>query len=318
MRSEVGMERSEISVLMLTHNREKLVPRMIECILRQSYTDFEFLIFDTASTDRSGEICEEYAQKDNRIKVWHIENNSIGASRNIAVSKARGNYLTFVDDDDLVTDDFLEFLHALIKEYEADISICGANRDTNGYIEPHGMWEDKCLWNPQQALEELLLRRRNFQRMPTKLIKSELYKQISFKEDCKFEDIWVCYRFMASAEKVAAHGLPKYTFSRDTGNNSSFVLTDAWTPERLDEYLRAYGERTSYISGRFPELNPLCRYSEWSFWLSLCEKIRKGGLTDCKDYLDSMLGKLWRDKDEIEKSPWLNETDLSRIKDLLA
>lgn len=312
------MERQEISVLMLTHNREQLVPRMIECILRQSFADFEFLIFDTASTDRSGVICEEYAQRDSRIKVWHIENNSIGTSRNIAVSKAQGRYLTFVDDDDVVTDDFLEFLYSLVKESGADISICGAYRDTNGLIEPHGMWEEKFLWTPQQALEELLLRRRNFQRMPTKLIKRELYQEIPFKEDCRYEDIWVCYRFMAAAKKVAAHGLPKYGFFRDTGNNSSFVLTDAWTPERLDEYLRAYRARTIYISERFPKLGPLCRYSEWSFWLSLCEKIINGGLTDCKDYLNSMLERLRRDKNEIEKSPWLNETDLRRIKDLLA
>ncbi len=311
------MERPEISVLMLTHNREKLVPRMIECILRQSFADYEFLIFDTASSDRSGEICEEYAQKDSRIRVWHIENNSIGASRNIAVEKARGSYLTFVDDDDVVTDDFLEFLYGLIKESGADISICGAYRDTNGLIEPHGMWDEKYLWTPQQALEEMLLRRRNFQRMPTKLIRRELFDEIAFKEDCRFEDIWVCYRFMAAAGKVAAHGLPKYGVFRDTGNNSSFVLTDEWTRERLDEYLRAYRERTCYISERFPELNPLCRYSEWSFWLSLCEKIKKSGLIDCRDYLDSMLEKLQRDKNELEKSPWLNEIDISRIKELL-
>ena len=311
------MEKPEISVLMLTHNRETLVPRMIESIIRQSFEDYELLIFDTASTDRSGEICEEYARHDSRIKVWHIANNSIGASRNIAVGKATGHYLTFVDDDDMVTDDFLEFLHGLIKESNADISICGAYRNTNGKIEPHGMWEEKCLWTPQQALEELLLRRRNFQRMPTKLIKADLYQAIPFKEDCRFEDIWVCYRFMAAAKKIVAHGLPKYGVFRDTGNNSSFVLTDAWTPERLDEYLRAYGERTAYISERFPELSSLCRYSEWSFWLSLCEKITKGGLTDCQDYLDSMLARLREDKSELENSPWLNETDTSRMRELL-
>lgn len=312
------MKRPEISVLMLTHNRETLVPRMIECILRQSFTDYEFLIFDTASSDRSGEICEEYAKRDSRIRVWHIENDSIGASRNIAVSKARGCYLTFVDDDDMVTDDFLEFLYRLVKESGSDISICGAYRNTNGKIELHGMWEENCLWTPRQALEEMLLRRRNFQRMPTKLIKAELYRAIPFKEDCRFEDIWVCYKFMAVAEKVAAHGLPKYTFFRDTGNNSSFVLTDEWTPDRIDEYLRAYSERTRYIVERFPELSDLCRYSEWSFWLSLCEKITKGRLTKCQGYMDSMLSKLEHDKSELEQSPWLNETDISRMKILLA
>jgi len=303
-----------ISVLMLTHNREKLVSRMVECILNQSFSDFEFLIFDTASIDKSGEICKEYAKKDNRIKVRRIPNNSIGASRNIAVKNAEGEYITFVDDDDEVKNDFLGFLYDLITENKADVSICGAYRNTNGKIEPHGMWDEKCIWTPEQALEEMLLRRRNFQRMPTKLIKRELYQAIPFKEDCKFDDIWVCYKFMAAAKKIAAYGLPKYGFFRDTNNNSSFVLTNEWSPERIDEYLRAYKERSYYISERFPKLKELCDYSEWSFWLSLCEKIIEGNLKNCKKYLDDMLQKLRQNKKRIEKSPWLSDLDIDRIK----
>lgn len=312
------MKNPEISVLMLTHNREKLVSRMIDCILNQSFSDFEFLIFDTASIDRSGQICEEYAKKDSRIKVWHIENKSIGSSRNKAVGFANGRYITFVDDDDMVESDFLEFLYNLIVDKDADISICGACRNTNGYIEPHGMWDDKCIWTPQQSLVELLLRRRNFQRMPTKLIKRELYLTIPFKEDCNYEDIWVCYRFMAAAKKVVAYGLPKYVFFRHSGNNSCFVLTDEWNSERIDEYLKAYRERTLYISDRFPELNDLCRYSEWSFWLSLCEIISKRGLKSCSEHLDYLLNSLKRVRSELVVSPWLNELDIKRIRCILS
>ena len=101
-----------------------------------------------------------------------------------------------------------------------------------------------------------------------------------------------------------------------SGTHYSEMLPLEYRPS--PEYLRAYRARTIYISERFPKLGPLCRYSEWSFWLSLCEKIINGGLTDCKDYLNSMLERLRRDKNEINKSPWLNETDFSRIKDLLA
>lgn len=317
LQSNNEMSSPEISVLMLTHNREYLVSRMIEGILNQSFTDFEFLIFDTASTDRSGEICEEYAKRDKRIKVWHIDNNSIGSSRNKAVKHAKGRYITFVDDDDMVEKDFLEFLHNLIVDNDADISICGACRNTNGNIEPHGMWNDKCVWTPQQSLEEMLLRRRNFQRMPTKLIKRELYQSIPFKEDCKYEDIWVCYRFMASAKKVVAYGIPKYVFYRHSGNNSSFVLTDEWNSERIDEYLKAYRERSIYISARFPELNNLCRYSEWSLWMSLCEKISKRRLKSCHKYYEYMLSNLKKDRLDLEKSPWLNEFDIKRTQTLL-
>ena len=74
-----------ISVLMLTYNRENLVGRAIESILAQTYKDFEFIIVDNGSTDKSGDIAEEYAKKDSRIKVIHRKRGNIGAGRNTAL-----------------------------------------------------------------------------------------------------------------------------------------------------------------------------------------------------------------------------------------
>ena len=115
-----------ISVLMLTYNRENLVGRAIESILVQTYKDFEFIIVDNGSTDKSGDIAEEYAKKDSRIKVIHRKRGNIGAGRNTALDAAKGDYVAFIDDDDWAEPDFLEFLRNLIVENNADISICGA------------------------------------------------------------------------------------------------------------------------------------------------------------------------------------------------
>ena len=75
---------------MLTYNREKLVSRAIESILAQTYKDFEFIIIDNGSTDSSGRIADEYAEKDSRIKVIHRKRGNIGAGRNTALDAAKG------------------------------------------------------------------------------------------------------------------------------------------------------------------------------------------------------------------------------------
>ena len=115
-----------ISVIMLTYNREQLVGRAIECILAQTFRDFEFIIVDNGSTDRSGQIADEYAAKDSRIRVIHRERGSIGAGRNTGLDAAKGEYIAFIDDDDVPDSDFLEFLFNLAEENRADIAICGA------------------------------------------------------------------------------------------------------------------------------------------------------------------------------------------------
>ena len=89
-----------ISVIMLTYNRESMVGRAIESILNQTYRDFEYIIVDNGSDDRSGEIADAYAAKDPRIKVLHIEKSNIGTGRNIGLDAATGEYITYIDDDD--------------------------------------------------------------------------------------------------------------------------------------------------------------------------------------------------------------------------
>ena len=91
-----------ISIIMLTYNREEFVGRAIESILSQTYRDFEYIIVDNGSTDRSGEIAEQYAKKDSRIRVIHKERGNIGSGRNTGLDAARGDEIAFIDDDDWV------------------------------------------------------------------------------------------------------------------------------------------------------------------------------------------------------------------------
>lgn len=101
------MNKPMISVIVPVYNAEKYLQRCVDSILKQSFTDFELLLIDDGSHDRSGELCDEYAEKDNRVRVFHKENGGVSSARNVGLDNALGDWLTFVDADDTLSRDFL-------------------------------------------------------------------------------------------------------------------------------------------------------------------------------------------------------------------
>ena len=279
-----NLEGIKVSVLMLTYNREKLVSRAIESILKQTYNNFEFIIVDNGSTDKSGQIADEYAQEDSRIRVIHRDKGTISAGRNTALNAAQGDYIAFIDDDDWAEPDFLEFLLNLALENEADVAICGAADKA---------FDEKCVMDAEQALIELMWRKKYNVAFPTKLFHRKMFASIRFPEDKTFDDIALMYKLLAQANRVAYHGLPKYTFYRHEGNNSSWTTHhEQLTPEILQEYLDAYRTRTEWLSKRFPNSADVFAYFEWSFMISMVEKIERYNLAAClqqKNYLVAYL-----------------------------
>lgn len=273
-----------ISVLMLTYNRESLVPRAIESILNQTYHDFEFIIVDNGSTDRSGWIADTYAARDARIRVIHRERGNIGAGRNTALDVAGGEYIAFIDDDDWAEPDFLAFLLELLTEQNADVAICGA---------ADKVFDERRVMNAEEALIELMWRKKYNMAFPTKMFRRDLAEHLRFPEEGAYDDIALMYRLLAGAERVAYHGLPKYTFYRHEGNNSAWTTNhQLLTPETLEEYLRAYRTRTEWLSGLFPKSASVWRYFEWSFMISMVEKIHRLGISGCERQLEDMEGEL--------------------------
>jgi glycosyltransferase involved in cell wall biosynthesis len=267
-------KRDKISVIMLTYNREQLVGRAVESILNQTFRNFEFLIVDNGSTDRSGEICDEYAAKDPRIRVIHRARGNIGSGRNAGLDAAKGEFIAFIDDDDFAEKDLLEFLYRLASENDAEIAICGASDK---------IFDEKRVMTAEEALVELLWRKKYNVAFPAKLFKASLFDGIRFSETSKYDDIELMPRIIGSARRVAYHGLPKYTFVRHAGNNSAWTtnhkLLDAAT---LDEYLSVYRTRTEWLVANFPGSAAAWLYFEWSFLLSMTEKITRLGLQGCE------------------------------------
>ena len=115
-----------ISVIVPVYNVEKYLDRCVKSILSQSFSDFELLLVDDGSPDRCGEMCDEYAKGDSRIKAFHKRNGGLSDARNFGIEKALGEYLMFVDSDDYIHEQMLETLHRLITENDADLAVCSA------------------------------------------------------------------------------------------------------------------------------------------------------------------------------------------------
>lgn len=97
-----------ISVIVPVYNSEQYLHRCIDSILAQTYTDFELLLIDDGSTDSSGAICDEYAAKDSRVRVFHKANGGVSSARNMGLDNAQGEWITFVDSDDWVEKEYIE------------------------------------------------------------------------------------------------------------------------------------------------------------------------------------------------------------------
>lgn len=115
----------KISVIVPVYNTEKYLHRCVDSILAQTYTDFELLLIDDGSTDGSGAICDELAQKDSRVRVFHQENGGVTSARKLGVKKSRGDYIYFVDSDDSIYNNALDVIYAcMTDEYDLVVSNC--------------------------------------------------------------------------------------------------------------------------------------------------------------------------------------------------
>ena len=111
-----------ISIIVPVYNTETYLRRCIDSILAQTFTDFELLLIDDGSTDGSGAICDEYAQKDSRVRVFHKENTGVSATRNLGIEKSKGEYLIFIDSDDYwIDNNSLEQLYVTATNNDLDI-----------------------------------------------------------------------------------------------------------------------------------------------------------------------------------------------------
>ena len=117
-----------VSIIVPVYKVERYLPRCIESILGQTYTNFELILVDDGTPDKSGIICDRYAEKDSRIKVIHKENGGVSSARNAGIDAAQGEWITFIDSDDWVSDDYLEVLLQPLEKHNCELTVGSMER----------------------------------------------------------------------------------------------------------------------------------------------------------------------------------------------
>jgi glycosyltransferase involved in cell wall biosynthesis len=300
---------------MLTYNRKELLKRQLESILFQEYRDFELILIDNGSTDKTNELCMEYAAKDSRIHTFKLEvNKGTAFARNYGIEQVKGDYILFIDDDDYCEKEMFSHLYRMVKLYNADIAITGCvDEYTDGTIIPKYVYDETYCWTKIEGVSEFLKREKFHTAPGTKLFRTSLFKDIRFQLGNRIDDIHVIYKLFVAADIVVAQGKPYYRFYKHAGNETGFLSGDILKPEILEDYIRMQDERVEYISERIPELIGQVRYAKFSYMVSMVERIQNGLAINCDDLLSQMKDILYDNKQEFLSAIWLTEREKNLV-----
>lgn len=209
----------EISVIVPVYNVEKYLYRCVESILNQSFKDYELILVDDGSTDKSGSICDELKEKDNRIKVIHKANGGLSEARNIGILSAQGKFVTYIDSDDYVANDYLSTLYSRLIKYNCDIA-CGGFRifsDVNNNINDRRETLRECLYTGNEAFLTLL-NGKLYTSSCNMLIKTEIARENLFPVGKYHEDEFTTYRYFISSNSVIVVDKDLYYYYQREGS----------------------------------------------------------------------------------------------------
>lgn len=145
-----------ISVIIPVYNVEPYLRKCLDSIVNQTYRDLEILVVDDGSTDGSGAICDSYAEKDERVVVFHTENRGLSAARNLGLDNAKGEWINFLDSDDWMDSEGFEFAISVAEDKKADLVFWGYVKEyENHSIEKHFLWDDLIVFEKEQVRYQL-------------------------------------------------------------------------------------------------------------------------------------------------------------------
>lgn len=202
-----------ISVIVPVYNVEKYLDQCIQSIIGQTYKDFELILVDDGSTDNSGKMCDTYKEYDNRIQVVHKKNGGLSDARNKGTELAIGTYVTYIDSDDYVSDDYLGTLYNLVVKYNADIAVTGIERfyDGDKPIGRSGRRGENC-FDGIEALKRVLYQNGMDTSACALLIKKEIAFINKFPISKYHEDDYTTYKYYLAAERVALSSSNQYYY----------------------------------------------------------------------------------------------------------
>ena len=306
------------SVIVPIYNIEKYIRRCIDSVLSQTFADFELILVDDGSPDKCPKICDEYAEKDSRIKVIHKENGGLVSARQAGISKARGNYIFNLDGDDAITPDALMSAYQIILETKADLVSFSYRIYTDGKLGKvvHDLAEEG-IYDKKRLEEEIypnLLSNKNMQNLFYFLWGKAIKKELALKYQMNLHTSIImgedaccttpCY-LDANLVYMSKKAIYLYTVRGDS-ITTSFKISQISQIAEAVTYLRNINvKKPTY----FEDL--LSRYSCFLCFAILAAAAEGGYFGEIESIKRSILGSLHRE--EIKKAHFENITVKSKI-----
>ena len=215
------METPLISIIIPVYNVRPYLDACFNSLKKQNYPKLEFIIIDDGSTDGSGIFCDNFAKLDPRAKVFHQENRGLSGARNCGLREAKGEYITFLDADDALAPDCIQYLFALISKYKTKMSICAIKEITaKNHKKDYGASYIEEPLNTAEALNRMLLEKGFNVSAYAKMYHKNLWQGITFPEGLLHEDLGTTYKLIKKCPQIAYGPKAKYIYKK-RGNSIS-------------------------------------------------------------------------------------------------
>ncbi len=259
------MDQPLISVIVPIYKAEQSLQKCVDSIRNQSYKNLEIILVDDGSPDRSGEMCDAFAQEDSRIRVFHKENGGQSTARNLGLSHITGQYVTFADSDDWIESGYYEKMMDLIRQSGAQIAACGICCDfPDGHfivVDPGYTLDDPAVFfTKEDALREVTYAEKITNSPCDKLFAAEIFRNIRFPEQRAYEDFAIMVNLLEQAELVAYYSHPYYHYvmtdesvTRGSFSQRHFLEGDI-SRERVAHYEKNYPALASFAQAKHIEL----------------------------------------------------------------
>ena len=260
----------KISVIVPVYNVEAYLERCVESILQQTYAHFELILINDGSTDSSGQICDHLASQYENIKVYHIENAGVSNARNMGIQLATGSWVTFIDSDDFVTQDYLATLASAVEGLNVGFVIAPLHHIKNGVVTdlpPHSGKTE--LWSTEETMKELLMTTRTSFFPVAKLFKRDLLADDKFNTNYHLAEdaLFLTELLLKTRCSCVFIDKPVYFYDHREGSATTSVNRHVF------DTIEVYQQIIAQVSQAFPNLKyELINRECWSY-ITVYDKI---------------------------------------------
>lgn len=288
---------SLVTVIIPVYNVESYLKKCIESVLSQTYKNLEVFLVDDGSTDNCPKICDEFASKDRRVIVIHKKNEGQGVARNVALDKCKGEYIAFVDSDDLIKPNMIETMVSAIERNNTDIALCGIAVNNGVKLHDKPIFSKEVCWNTEQLMKKYVTTSYVFTGPCNKVYKKTLFDNIRFPEFRANEDAYIMHSLLGRCKKAVHIGECMYIQNIRPNSTEQSPFS-----EKKLALLDCSQSLIEYYKSNFPDLYKFVAYKKINDSAVLMSSIIEADYKKYKDIYDSIYSQMKNDYFELSKS----------------